>query len=66
MTGGWSRSAGVLTLKRRALGELRLPQVEEAGARGAALLAGLGRRDYAAPADYPRPARSSRPAPHDD
>ncbi len=56
VTGGWAHSTGVLTLKRRALGELRMPQVGEAGARGAALLAGSATGVYATPADYPRPA----------
>ena len=56
VTGGWAHSTGVLTLKRRALGELRMPQVGEAGARGAALLAGSAAGVYATPADYPRPA----------
>ena len=56
VTGGWAHSTGVLTLKRRALGELRIPQVGEAGARGAALLAGSAAGVYATTADYPRPA----------
>jgi sugar (pentulose or hexulose) kinase len=62
VTGGWAHSTGVLTLKRRALGALRLPQVGEAGARGAALLAGSAAGTYATPADYPRPA-AVEPAP---
>lgn len=56
VTGGWTHSEGVLTLKRRALGELRIPRVGEAGARGAALLAGSAAGIYADPADFPRPA----------
>lgn len=39
VTGGWSRSAGLLAVKERRFGELRLAEVGEAGARGAALLA---------------------------
>jgi sugar (pentulose or hexulose) kinase len=62
VTGGWAHSTGVLTLKRRALGELRIPRVGEAGARGAALLAGSAAGVYATPADYPRPA-GLEPAP---
>jgi sugar (pentulose or hexulose) kinase len=58
-TGGWTHSTGVLTLKRSALGELRIPQVDEAGARGAALLAGLAAGIYATPGDFPRPAATS-------
>ena len=61
VTGGWAHSTGVLTLKRRALGELRIPQVGEAGARGAALLAGSAAGVYATPADYPRPAALESP-----
>ncbi|MBV9919428.1 MAG: hypothetical protein JOY78_01035 [Pseudonocardia sp.] len=60
VTGGWARSDGVLTLKRRAFGELRIPRVGEAGARGAALLAGSAAGVYAAPADFPRPAALER------
>jgi len=39
VTGGWSRSAGFVAVKRRRFGDLVLSDVEEAGARGAALLA---------------------------
>lgn len=39
VTGGWSRSEGLLAVKRRRFGELVRPDVDEAGARGAALLA---------------------------
>ncbi len=39
VTGGWSRSAGLIAVKRRRLGELVLADVNEAGAHGAALLA---------------------------
>jgi sugar (pentulose or hexulose) kinase len=62
VTGGWTHSDGVLTLKRRALGELRIPRVGEAGARGAALLAGSAAGIYAGPAEFPRPA-TVEPAP---
>jgi sugar (pentulose or hexulose) kinase len=55
VTGGWAHSTGVLTLKRRALGPLRIPQVGEAGARGAALLAGTAAGVYPTVADHPRP-----------
>jgi sugar (pentulose or hexulose) kinase len=63
VTGGWAHSDGVLTLKRRALGELRIPRVGEAGARGAALLAGSAAGLYATPADYPRPATLEQASP---
>ena len=39
VTGGWSRSEGLLAVKRRRFGELVRSDVDEAGARGAALLA---------------------------
>jgi sugar (pentulose or hexulose) kinase len=39
VTGGWSRSAGLLEIKRRRFGDLVQADVDEAGARGAALLA---------------------------
>ena len=41
VTGGWARSEGVLDAKRRAFGQLTQPRVREAGARGAAMLAGV-------------------------
>lgn len=62
VTGGWAHSNGVLTLKRAALGELRIPQVGEAGARGAALLAGLATGIYATTGDFPRPADREQPS----
>ena len=40
VTGGWSRSAGLLAVKRRRFGDLTQTDVSEAGARGAALLRG--------------------------
>jgi sugar (pentulose or hexulose) kinase len=52
VTGGWSRSQGLLTVKRRRFGELVLAEVNEAGARGAALLAARA-AGAAAPADSP-------------
>ena len=39
VTGGWSRSEGLITVKRRRFGELVRADVNEAGARGAAMLA---------------------------
>jgi len=38
-TGGWSRSQALLTLRRNRFGDITRPDVDEAGARGAALLA---------------------------
>ena len=52
VTGGWSRSQGLIAVKRRRLGDLVQADVNEAGARGAALLAARAASD-AAPADTP-------------
>jgi len=52
VTGGWSRSQGLITVKRRRFGELVQAEVNEAGARGAALLAARA-AGAAAPADSP-------------
>jgi sugar (pentulose or hexulose) kinase len=41
VTGGWARSAVVREVKRKHLGPFEEPVVEEAGARGAALIAGI-------------------------
>ena len=54
VTGGWSRSAALMEVKRRGFGELTRSAVEEAGARGAALMAGLAAGTYARPDDFPR------------
>jgi hypothetical protein len=44
-----------MQVKRRAFGDLSRSGVEEAGARGAALLAGLAAGTYAGIADFPEP-----------
>jgi sugar (pentulose or hexulose) kinase len=41
VTGGWARSAVVRAVKRELLGPFEEPLVQEAGARGAALIAGV-------------------------
>jgi sugar (pentulose or hexulose) kinase len=61
VTGGWSHSAGVLAAKRSRLGDFRIARVGEAGARGAALFAGLSAGIYASPAEFPIPIESARP-----
>ena len=53
VTGGWSRSPALMQVKSRVFGELRRSGVEEAGARGAALLAGLAAGSYADAAEFP-------------
>jgi sugar (pentulose or hexulose) kinase len=55
VTGGWSRSAALMQVKQRAFGDLTLSAVDEAGARGAALLAGLAAGTYAGTAEFPHP-----------
>jgi sugar (pentulose or hexulose) kinase len=52
VTGGWSRSEGLIAIKRRRFGELTRAEVNEAGARGAALLAAKAAA-AASPADFP-------------
>ena len=52
VTGGWSRSQGLIAVKRRCFGELVQADVNEAGARGAALLA-LRAAAASAPANSP-------------
>lgn len=46
VTGGWARSAALLEIKRRAFGPLTHTDVREAGARGAAILAGVAAGVY--------------------
>lgn len=54
VTGGWARSRALLEVKRRVLGPLCSPAVGEAGARGAALLAGMAAGVYAGWEQFPR------------
>jgi sugar (pentulose or hexulose) kinase len=53
VTGGWARSRALLEVKRRVFGPLRNPDVAEAGARGAALLAGVAAGIYTGKGDFP-------------
>ncbi|MGH2660089.1 MAG: FGGY-family carbohydrate kinase [Actinomycetota bacterium] len=46
VTGGWARSPAVRAVKREVLGPFVEPEVEEAGARGAALIAGIAAGVY--------------------
>ncbi|HEY0933291.1 MAG TPA: FGGY family carbohydrate kinase [Trebonia sp.] len=56
VTGGWARSSALMSAKVRAFGPLsRLPEPAEAGARGAALLAGLAAGLYASADEFPAP-----------
>jgi sugar (pentulose or hexulose) kinase len=55
VAGGWSRSPTLRAAKAERLGRLEYPAVVEAGARGAALLAGCAAGVYAGAAAVPRP-----------
>ncbi|GHF69927.1 sugar (pentulose or hexulose) kinase [Amycolatopsis bartoniae] len=55
VTGGWARSQALLAVKTRLLGPVHRPDVGEAGARGAALLAGIAAGHYAGPGELPGP-----------
>jgi sugar (pentulose or hexulose) kinase len=57
VTGGWSHSAALMTAKADALGPLWRTSAGEAGARGAALVAGLAHQTYASYADMPQAPR---------
>jgi sugar (pentulose or hexulose) kinase len=46
VTGGWARSHALLEIKRRAFGQLTYSSAGEAGARGAAMLAGVAAGTY--------------------
>lgn len=52
--GGWSRSQALMRVKQRVFGDVIRSAVQETGARGAALLAGLAAGLYAGPGDFPR------------
>lgn len=55
VSGGWARDPAVRTVKREVLGDFEQPPVTEAGARGAALLAGVAAGIYSGTHDLPRP-----------
>jgi sugar (pentulose or hexulose) kinase len=46
LAGGWARSPAARSVKRAVLGPFDWPQVTQAGARGAALLAGIAAGRY--------------------
>jgi sugar (pentulose or hexulose) kinase len=60
LAGGWARNPAARSVKRALLGPYDWPPVTQAGARGAALLAGVAAGDFAGIADLPDPGR--RPA----
>ena len=57
VAGGWSNSAAVMAAKTEAFGALRRATTSEAGARGAAFLAGLAHGTYRGFDDIPNGAR---------
>jgi sugar (pentulose or hexulose) kinase len=57
VAGGWTNSAAVMAAKARAFGPLRRATTTEAGARGAAFLAGLADGTYPSYGDVPNGAR---------
>jgi sugar (pentulose or hexulose) kinase len=59
VTGGWSNSSALMAAKRSSLGSLSLTGAGEAGARGAALLAGRANGTYADYTDMPAAPRST-------
>jgi len=59
VTGGWARSPAVRAVKREVLGPFEEPEVEEAGARGAALITGIAAGVYRDTFDLP-PVRWSK------
>ena len=56
VTGGWSNSRALLSVKRDVLGPLERSSVSQAGCRGAALLAGLAAGVYETTDHFPDPA----------
>jgi len=56
VAGGWTRDAAVRGVKEEILGPFERPPVTEAGARGAALLAGIAAGVYADVDELPAPA----------
>ena len=55
VTGGWANSEAVLAAKLRVLGSFRRTTTQEAGARGAALLAGIANGTFASYSELPMP-----------
>jgi sugar (pentulose or hexulose) kinase len=60
LAGGWARSPAARSVKRALLGPFEWPRVTEAGARGAALLAGVAAGRYAGLGDLPETIDSAR------
>lgn len=63
VVGGWSHSAALMTAKTELLGPLRRSNVPEAGARGAAVLAGLAHGTYPSLDEAPSLGTEQDPCP---
>ncbi|SRR5580765_31402 len=61
VAGGWTHSTALMAAKRDAFGALRTATTKEAGARGAALLAGLAAGTYSSYTDLPTAGPTSNP-----
>jgi sugar (pentulose or hexulose) kinase len=59
LAGGWARNPAARSVKRAVLGPFDWPQVTQAGARGAALLAGIAAGHYGSIDELPGPARAA-------
>jgi sugar (pentulose or hexulose) kinase len=59
LAGGWARNPAARSVKRAVLGPFDWPQVTQAGARGAALLAGIAAGRYGGIDELPEAARSA-------
>ena len=62
VAGGWTNSTAVMAAKADAFGTLRRATTTEAGARGAAFLAGLARGTYSSHRDIPNGANPNTAA----
>jgi sugar (pentulose or hexulose) kinase len=60
LAGGWARSPAARSVKRATLGPFEWPRVTEAGARGAALLAGIAAGRFTGIDDLPQPTGVER------
>ena len=61
LTGGWARSHAIVSIRERITGPLVLPEVEEATARGAALIAGYAASFFPSLDAAPEPLRCRSP-----
>jgi sugar (pentulose or hexulose) kinase len=59
LAGGWAKNPAARSVKRAVLGPFDWPQVTQAGARGAALLAGLAAGRYRGIDELPGSARAA-------